>query len=169
MQTMQLYKISEDFRALMARVDDEDGVLDETLEAALDALGGALTDKVDSCAVVMAEMDAEDAALEREIARLQARRAVAAKGRTRLADYVRRCLEVAGQRKVKGARFTVSLRASQSINVTCGITHLPAEFVRTTTPLPVSSPDKVALKAALAAGRVIDGVELVTKESVVLK
>jgi hypothetical protein len=165
---MQLYKISDDFRSLLARIDDEGGVLDESLEADLDAIGAALTDKVDACAVIMSEMDADDAALAREIARLQARRAAGAKVRERLSDYVARCLTVAGQRKVQGTRFTVSLRASSSVKVDCDVSKLPPEFVRSKT-VTTESADKVALKEALAAGRVIEGVSIETRDSLQVK
>jgi hypothetical protein len=168
-QAMQLYAISEGFRSIMQRVDDAEGVLDESLEADLDAMVGSLADKVEACGVVLLEMDADDAALGEEIGRLMRRREAARKGRERLADYVARCLTVAGQRKVKGLRLTVSLRSSSSVKVDCDVSKLPPEFVRVKTPDPVYSADKIALKEALAAGRVVEGVSIETRDSLQVK
>ncbi len=163
---MKLYEISAGYREVMARVDDADGVLDEALEAQLDALGGALAEKVEACGVVMLEMGADESALDGEIKRLQARKKAVTAGRDRLAEYVRQCLSVAGERKVKGTRLTVSLRASTSVQVEVGADQLPETLRRTKI---VVEPDKDAIKAALESGATVEGCSLVTRDSVVLK
>ncbi len=163
---MKLYEISSAYREVMARVDEADGELNAALEAELDALGGALVDKVESCGVVMLELDAEAAALKAEIDRLRARLRVTEGSRERLADYVRRCLSESGERKVKGPRLTVSLRASTSVRVDVEAEALPEAMRRTKT---VVEADKAAIKAALEGGATLLGCELVTRDSVVLR
>lgn len=163
---MRLYEISAAYRAVMEQVDEADGVVEGSLEKQLDALGGALVDKVEACGVVMTEQDAEAEALDREIKRLQARKRAVEGGRERLAEYVRRCLVEAGERKVKGPRLTVSLRASTSVQVTVEAAALPEGMRRTKS---VVEPDKGAIKAALERGEAVEGCALVTRDSVVLR
>lgn len=160
---MKLYTISQEYRDIMDRVADADGVVEGDLEADLDAIGAALTDKVEACGVVMLELDAESSALDVELKRLQARRKVIEAGRERLAEYVKRCLVVAGERKVKGVRLTVSLRSSTSVQVETPAEQLPDALRRTKT---VVEPDKAAIKAALEAGTAVEGCSLVTRDSV---
>lgn len=163
---MHLYEITSDYRNLLARVDDEDGVLDETLEADLDAIAGDLATKTDACAVIMAELDADAAALKAEEQRLARRRKAVEANRERLANYVVRCLAGADIRKVQGARFTVSLRASESVVVDCDPTHLPEALRREKL---VVEPDKAAIKAALKLGTAIAGCSIVTRDSLQVK
>lgn len=162
---MKLYEISEKYREAMGRIGEADGEIDESIEASLDALGGALVDKVEACCVVMLELDAESSALDVEIKRLQARKKATEAGRERLSEYVRRCLDIAGERKVKGSRLTVSIRSSESVQVDDQAA-IPVEYLRTKT---VVEPDKTAIKAAIKAGAEVPGVQLVTRESVQVK
>ena len=163
---MRLFEISHDYRAVLDRVDDAEGVLDGTLEADLDAIVGAFEEKVDACAVVLRELDAEAEAIKAEEQRLARRRKAIEANAARLTAYVGRCLAMAGTRKVAGTRAVVSLRSNESVVVGCDVTELPAQFVRTKT---VQEPDRVGLRAALKSGAEIPGVALVTSDSVVIR
>lgn len=158
---MHLFEITHEYRKLLARADDADGVLDESLEADLDAMSDMLTTKVEACVVVAAEMEAEEAAIKVHIDRLTARRKALGAGRERLDTYVVHNLAAAGIRQLKTDRFVVSLRASESV-VVDDATALPAEFLRTKT---TTEPDKTKIKAALQLGEKLSGASLVTRDS----
>ena len=163
---MRLHEISTSYRDAIARVTEAEGEVDDALEADLDALGGALAEKVEACGVVMLELDADADALDAEIKRLTARKRATEAGRARLADYVRGCLAIAGERKIKGLRLTVSLRSSTSVQVECSAEALPEGLRRTKTTVEA---DKVAIKAALESGATVEGCLLVTRDSVQVK
>jgi hypothetical protein len=159
---MRLFEISHDYRTVLNRVDDAEGVLDDTLEADLDAIAGAMEEKVEAVVVVMRELDAEAAALKAEEQRLAARRKAREANAERLRAYTARCMGLAGTRKIATGLAVVSLRASTSVVVDCAPEALPAEYQRTKTTVDA---DKVALKKALEDGAAIQGVSLVTSDS----
>lgn len=160
---MRLFEISHDYRAVLDRVDDAEGVLDDTLEADLDAVHGAMEEKVAACVVVTRELDAEAAAIKAEEARLARRRKAIEANSERLLGYVGRCLTVAGTRKIATTVAVVSLRASESVAVDVAAEALPEAYRRTKTTV---EPDKTALKEALKRGEAITGVSIVTRDSV---
>lgn len=159
---MRLFKISHDYRAVLDRVDDAEGVLDDTLEADLDAVQGALEEKVEAVVVVMRELDAEAAALKAEEQRLAMRRKAREANAERLRAYTARCLGMAGTRKIATPLAVVSLRATTSVDVACAPESLPEAFRRTKVEV---SADKTAIGAALKAGTEIAGCSLVTRDS----
>ena len=160
---LKLFEISHDYRAVLDRVDDAEGVLDESLEADLDAVVGAMEEKVEACIVVLRELDAEAAAIKVEEQRLATRRKAREAGAERLRAYVGRCLTLAGTRKIATPTAVVSLRASSSVVVDVAPEALPEAYRRTKTTVDV---DKVALKAAIERGETIEGVSIVTRDSV---
>lgn len=150
MTGLRLYDIANAYRdALDGAVDPETGEVTETLAAALDALGDALTDKVDAVLALAAEAGAEAAALKAEEERLKRLRTAAESREGRLRAYVLSCLEAAGVPKVKGARFQARVQAGKERVVVEDASLLPTWALRFRDP----EPDKDAIKRALKDGK----------------
>lgn len=152
-----LYQLADAYREAMALLEETEGEITPEIEAALDAAGGAFVEKVDAVAAMvrMHEADAERFAEEE---RFFARKRAAAEARARwLKDYLRRALESAGEKKVKGERFTVAIHASPpSVALLVDDPQqLPEVFRRVRVEV-----DKSAIKAALEAGQELEFAEL---------
>lgn len=160
---MRLYDLAEAYQALLLEIEESNGVLSEDLDARLDEIGDALTAKADACAAMVRTLEAEAAAFKEEADRFGAKRKAAEAGAARLKTYLKSCLELAGERKVKGARFTVAIQANAP-SVELEETDpeaLPPEFVRVKKEV-----DKTAIKTALQAGEPLAFARLVQTESV---
>lgn len=157
---MTLYEINEKILAFLdANVDPETG---EVLN--LDALGDLELErsiKLEHYALVCKNYDAEIAALKAEEDKLRERRRRCENAREKLAEVLK--TELGGE-KIKTPRVTVSYRRSQSVNAP-DVWKLPEDYRRYKDP----EPDKIKLKAALAAGEKIDGAELVENVSMIIK
>ena len=161
---MKLYEISDAIRAALDHID-VDPETGEILNADnLHAVEAEASDKVEATALYLRELDAEAKAAKDEADRMIAR----VKSMQKRSDYLKSMLldalpAVGG--KVKTPSVTVFIRTSKAIEVADGVT-LPDAFVtvRTTT-----TPNKTALKEAIAAGADIEGVRLVERESVQIK
>lgn len=165
MQTTTLHALSYEHSAIAHDLDEAGGVLDDaTLEARFDANATAFPDKVEACAIMIRTFEARAKVYEDEAKAMTERRRVAENAAARLKKYVQDCLAIAGERKVQGRLFTVSVQANPvAVEVTCDANALPEAYRRTKVEV---SADKTAIKAALQAGESIDGCALVQSESV---
>lgn len=157
---MTLYEINEKIRVFFEEnVDPETGeVLNLDL---LESLEIERSEKLENYALVCKNYDAEIAALKFEEDKLKERRRRCENIREKLAEALK--TELGGE-KIKTPRVTVSYRRSQSVNAP-DVWKLPENYRRYKDP----EPDKIKLKAALAAGEKIDGAELVENVSIIIK
>lgn len=157
---MTLYEINEKIRVFLEEnVDPETGeVLNLDL---LESLEIERSEKLENYALVCKNYDAEIAALKFEEDKLKERRRRCENIREKLAEALK--TELGGE-KIKTPRVTVSYRRSQSVNAP-DVWKLPENYRRYKDP----EPDKIKLKAALAAGEKIDGAELVENVSIIIK
>lgn len=100
--TDQFVKVSE----LLQSGDYDEQVLNDTLES----IQVSLEDKVDGYVGVIKNFEAENIAIDQEIKRLQERKKVNVNGINRLKENLMYSLEQTGQKKVKSALNTVSIR-----------------------------------------------------------
>ena len=147
---MRLYELAAEYQAVLDEVADAEGVLDEDLEARLDAIAGSLADKVDSCCAVVRTLEAEASALKAEEARLAERRRTRENEAARVVEYIRECLRSAGLQRVKGPRFSASLaKTPGKVVLDVEPAEVPSLFAKTETVVTV---DKRAIGEALRAG-----------------
>ena len=66
--------------------------------------------------------------------------------------------------KFKTARVNCSFRNSESVNV-LDLSRIPSEYLRQAEP----TADEIAIKAALQSGKTVEGAEIVTNTSVIIK
>lgn len=157
-----LYEIASDLSAIIDRLIEAEGVLDDESEAALDALTGALEAKVERCALAVRSLEAAATAAKVEadrLAKLAATRANAAK---RLKEYVLDCMAMADTRKVETdiVRVSVAKNGRPSIRWTGADDAIPDELAKVRREF-----DGTAAYAAWKAGAALpEAVEVVQGE-----
>lgn len=90
--------------------DVEDGVVPDYLAARLDDAGTDLRTKAERAALAALHRKQETETIDAEIARLTARKQTRVREAERITQYVRLCLEIAGETKVTTPLVTVALQ-----------------------------------------------------------
>lgn len=153
---MRLYEHAGAYAAAMALLEETDGELTPDIEAILASAGDSLVVSVDRMAAMVLETKANAASFAEEERRFAAKKAAAIKAAANLTETIRAALVVAGEKKVKGARFLVWTQASApSVVLAEGATpeSVPERFRRVKTEI-----DKAAIGMALKAGEDLGGV-----------
>ncbi len=157
---MNLYELNQAVEeAFYNSMDPETGEILNSDE--LDALTLARDEKVENIALFIKNLKAEAEAIKAEEKRLSERRKTCENRAEWLKGYLQKNLD--GE-KFKTAKVSISYRKTQSVNVT-DIWKIPTEFLKIADP----TPDKVAIKEALKAGKAMEGAELVDNISMTIK
>ena len=152
-----LYEIDQ---AILACVDFETGeVIDQEQ---LDNLLMERSDKIESVALWVKNLESDAAAYKAEKEAFAEREKKATEKAKRLKDWLARVCE--GE-KFSTAKCAVSFRRSESVEIV-DANEIPDEYLRTKT---TTEPDKVAIKEAMKSGMVISGCQLVSKLSTSIK
>lgn len=157
---MNLYDIAGEYVGLLARLEsvDEDGVVvtDEDVAAELDGLQVTLENKLEACARVCRNLEAEAEAYSAEAARFTVKAKTRLNSVGRLKDYMVRAMEATGLDKVKGQLLEVRLLAGKPRVEVTDVDVLPLELCRRKV-----EADKVAIKKQLDDGVDVPGAKLV--------
>ena len=141
-------------------LDVDPNEMTEDQKAAWDAyaaeLGNQEAEKVDGFGQFRTLQNARADALEAEGKRLIARSRSIRNNLGYLDNRYMTTMQAHGMKKISGDLYSISLRASDVVNVT-DMDVLPAEFLRVKT---VVDPDKVRIKDALKQGQEVPGAEL---------
>lgn len=156
---MKFYEIDAQIEAALEQLVDEDGVINEEAEAALDALEAANEQKTEGVLLAIKGMKAEAEAIRNEEKALADRRHGLEKKAESLTEFIKERLS--GE-KFKTPRVSVSYRKTTSCEITDEWA-IPEDYVKTTV-----SFDKVALTKALKSGEV-PGARLVEGQSMIIK
>lgn len=165
---MTLYEIDQAIMAaLEGAIDPETGeVLDDALMADYEQLQMDRETKIENIGCYIKNLEADAAAIKAEAKNLTARAKVCENKAEHLRNYLQFCLD--GQ-KFQSSKLAVSFRKSQAVNVDIGILlAYPDEcddYLRYKEP----EADKAKIKAALKAGEIIPGCELVDNVSMIIK
>ena len=145
-----------------AAYDAESGeILDEQMLEELDKLELEKDKKIENTALFIKGKRALASAISGEIKALQMRKKVA----ERMADNAEKYLEVyMGGEKFSTPRVSVSWKTTQAVNVT-DLAKVPKEYLRYKDP----EVNKTAVSKLLKAGKTVEGCELETHTSIVLK
>lgn len=158
---MRLYDLSNDYKQVLALIDDGQEGLEDTLEA----LNDAIEDKVENIGKVIKTVEAETAGLKAEEARLADRRKSLEANVKRLKEYAYQSMLDTGNKKIKGQLFTFSIQKNPPSLEVLDDAIIPKSFY--TIPQPVL--DKTAIKEELKLGHEIPGVQLKQGESLRIK
>ncbi len=158
----KLYELTEQLKGLQ---DLSEEIPEEALADTLEALEGAFEEKAVNICHVLANGDADIAAIKAEVDRLNGKLKAINASKERLKDYLRHNMEATGINKISHPLFTISLRKPQPIVLVVNEEAVPEEYQRVTVAV-----DKTKAKAALKDGVEIPGLELATgKAGVTIK
>jgi len=158
---MTLYELTNDYMNLLTLA--EDGELDpEMLKDTLEGLEGAIEDKADGYAKVIAQLNSDIAGLDGEIERLQNRKAAIKSNADNMKRTLQRCMIESGKTKFKTAFFSFGIQKNApSLKVDVDLAAVPAAYR-------IPQPDKIdnaGIKKALKDGARFDWCHLEQTES----
>lgn len=161
---MKLFEIDERLAACV-KISDDQAVAAETGEVidieAVEALEMEREQKIENIGMWIKDLTAQSEALKSEKNKLAEREKSAKNKAERLKEFLTAYLD---GKKFETARVAIKFRSVESVSVP-DVTALPEKYWRIKPP----EADKTAIKNALKAGEVIEGAELVKKQSISVK
>jgi len=159
---MKLYEIDAAiFEAENNSVNEDGEIIDEELFKKLEELQLAREVKIENICLYTKNLKSDIEQLKKEADSFAQKAKAAERKLESLKGYLRWALN--GE-KFKTLKVSVSYRTTTSVEVNVPAELLPLEYQRVKT-----EPDKTELKEALESGKAIEGVELVSKQSIVIK
>jgi hypothetical protein len=161
---MKLYELTQQLIEVGELASDPE-IPAEALADTLEALEGEFNEKAIAISHVLKNTDGDVGAIDEEIKRLQLRKKFMTSGKERLKAYLRDNMQRLGIKKITSPLFTISLRApAKSVHI-IDEAMLTDEYFRTTYTV-----NKAAITAALKAGGIVAGAELIDgKAGVMIK
>lgn len=153
---MNLFELNA---AIEACIDEETG---EILTDDLEALEMERDTKIENIACWIKNLTAEAAALKEEKMKMAKRQQAAENKIESLKNYLLRSMREG--EKFKTARAQISQRSTPVLAIADGTT-IPEEFLVYKAP----APDKTAIKAAIKAGRTIEGCSIESSRTITIK
>lgn len=148
-------------------VDENQGELDDDLEAQLDQVEGELSTKINSCLRYVDTMQALSIEYKDRASKYRERSASLQKQADRLKDYVLQCLKRDGREKYHTEDYPeIKIRKGPpSVHIINVVEFEKAhpEWMREKTTV---TPDKVAIKEALNNGQAVQWVEIVRQDKI---
>jgi len=144
----------------LANLDLDAETIADTVEAS--GIVDSLQDKATAIEHVARGAEAHNAAIDAEIARLQALKAHRVKVASGLRQYLLDNMQRMGIEKIECQLFQISIRKNPPAVEVFDTINLPAEYMVVPEPKPlIAQPDKKRLAADLKAGKEITGARLV--------
>lgn len=150
-----LYELTEDFRTLLEMADDPD-VDPQALVDTMDSIEGEIEDKADGYARVLAQLDADAEAAEKQAKRLAERAKAIRSNMDRMKERLKTAMIETGKTKFKTELFSFSVRnngGKQPLVYTVNPADLPKEFRREKV---TYSPDDDVIRRYLDNGNTSD-------------
>lgn len=159
---MNLYEINNAIRRILSENVDENGEITEQGLEALSALEMAKTEKIESVALWIKDLTAENEAMKAEIETFRAR----LKTNESKIDTLKAWLTTATDgTKFSTSRCQITFRSSTAVEI-LDIDKIPEGFTRIKTEI---SPDKVKIKAVLQSGGDVAGATLKSNRNLIIK
>lgn len=159
--TQALFVIAGEYIEAAKKLADLD--LDEqTVADTLEGMSGALEVKARNVACFIRNLEVTAEAIKAFEAEQKDRRQAIEKRAERMRAYLQSCMEATGIQRIEGPGVVLSFRKSSAVAIhEPGL--IPAEFMRVPEP-PPPTPDKVAISAAIKAGRAVPGAHIETRQ-----
>ena len=150
-----IYEFTQSFSTLWMLLEDE-AVEDSVLEDAFANLTDDLKSKLENCCKYIKNEEADIAGIKEEEKRLKAKRSAAENRITRLKVLMKNVMDVAGEKKLPGGTFTVSIQKNPESVVMDEqyIENIPEEYLKFKEP----EIDRAKLKEHLKAGVDLEGI-----------
>ena len=160
--SIALYALTSQYRQLaerLAGLDLDLQTISDTIEAS--GIVDDLQTKAQGVLMIAQGAEMHNAAIDGEIARLQALKAQRGKVAQGLRDYLLTNMQAASIEKIECPLFKISIRKNPPALEILDLSEIPAEFMVTPEPKPVvAAPDKAAIKKLLIAGSTVPGTQL---------
>lgn len=164
---MTLYELTAEYSSLLDAIEAGE-IPEEAIADTLEAVEGEFYAKCDNVACAIKNLLAEAEMIRAEEKKLKARREAKEKSAARLKDYLDNALKNTGKDKFETARAAGSYRKSVGVVVDDAF-YLWAkrhkEFLKIADP----TPDKIAIKEALDAGKSVKGASLETRYNLIIR
>ena len=160
---MKLYELTQNYMNLQALLEDET-ISQDIIEAAMKEVGDDIEEKAQNYAVIMKNLEAEAAALEKEEKRLAARKSSLKNRNKILKDYLENSMKSIGKTKFKTNLFSFNIgKNPSSVNID-DENLIPDQYIVYT-----KSVAKRAMLDDIKKGVIIPGVSLKQTESLKIK
>lgn len=158
MSNTTLRELTAEFEAVLAiALEEDDG---EELAGRLAEIDMAIEDKADNYAVIIADLNAQEAKLKAEIDRLTKRRQTLRNNADRMKQSLQQAMETVGKEKMKTDYYSYTIQKNPPKLVLDDEEIVPNDYFVTKREL-----DKASLKDALKAGQEVRGAHLEQTES----
>lgn len=164
-----IYELTREYNDLydlaLESADEETGELDSALSSALEIKSSEIEKKGVNIACVVKRFENTIDDIDCEIARLQKMKKQAQTAVLRLKDGLSAAMISCGIEKIQGVKANISFRRSDAVIVD-NEADLSDDYMVVKTTI---SADKAAIKAAIKAGKIVDGAHLETRQYIQIK
>lgn len=162
---LSLYNIQQEYISLAEQIIDNDGLLSEEMEAALQINKDQLESKSQCYGFIVRQLEGECDMIDNEIKRLEAMKKSRGKTVDRLKESVSKAMQLYEIDKIETPTIKISFRKSESIEIEEeSLIDEKYMTVKTT-----KTPDKKAIKEAIKAGEIVLGVTLKENQNIQFK
>jgi hypothetical protein len=162
---LSLYNIQQEYISLAESIIDNDGLLSEEMEAALQINKDQLESKSQCYGFIVRQLEGECDMIDNEIKRLEAMKKSRGKTVDRLKESVSKAMQLYEIDKIETPTLKISFRKSESIEIEEeSLIDEKYMTVKTT-----KTPDKKAIKEAIKAGEIVLGVTLKENQNIQFK
>ncbi|MBU2049858.1 siphovirus Gp157 family protein [Stutzerimonas kunmingensis] len=152
-----LYEITGQFKELATLQETADEDLAVAIRDTMAGIEAEFNDKALAASHVILNFDADVAALDKEIERLQERKRLVTNRQREIKEYLRENMEACGMTKISCPLFTITLAKGRESVVVDDENSIPDDLMRVKTEI---APDKTAIAAKLKAGEEVPGARL---------
>lgn len=162
---LSLYNIQQEYISVVESIIDNDGLLSEEMEAALQINKDQLENKSQCYGFIVRQLEGECDMIDNEIKRLEAMKKSRGKTVDRLKESVSKAMQLYEIDKIETPTLKISFRKSESIEIEEeSLIDEKYMTVKTT-----KTPDKKAIKEAIKAGEIVLGVTLKENQNIQFK
>ena len=154
---MKLYEITEQHKQLAELAESSDEDIAQAVADTFEMIEGDFNDKALSLITVVNNMDSDADQIDKEIARLQAKKKSIQNSQNSMREYLRSNMEATGISKISCPLFTITLAAGRDMVLVTDEDKIPTDYLNIKTSV---APIKADILKALKAGESIPGCEL---------
>ena len=151
-----LYNLTGQYLALAELADDPE-MPEDALADSLEGITGDIEVKAQSLLQVVAGMEGDTGAIDREIERLKGRKKIIQNRADRLRQYLFDNMVITGINKISCPLFQITLAKARPMVMVTDVDLIPEKFIKTTT---TKTPIKKEILTVLKAGEDVAGCEL---------
>ncbi len=167
MTALNLYELVADFKAVEA-LESSDDLPEQVIRDTLEGLTGDLQVKATNICKFVRNLEVNAEAIDEAAKQMQARANRLRKRAESVKSYLLFNLQATGITRIEAPEFVITVRNNpESVRILEGA-QIPAEYLVAPEP-PAPRPDKTAIKAALKAGKHIDGAYLEAGQRIEIK